>query len=149
MGNMLRKQFSHTVMVPGDLAAVFASLCPVAELDWAPGWNAVMVYSASGRAERGCVFTTRHDPMPTMVWVCSVYDLDQEIEYIRVVPDHFVTIVNIKTTELGGQTQCVVTYTHTALSAGGAAFMQSHLTEQGFKSDIDEWPAQIAAYLAR
>lgn len=145
--NLLRKQFSRTITVPHPLHPVFTCFCPIAELDWAPGWNCVMIYSASGVAEKDCVFTTHHPGLPTMVWVCTIYDADQEIEYVRVTPEHFVTSVNIKTTAVGDQTSCVIKYTHTALSAGGAQFLEHHVTEQAFESDIDDWPAQISAYL--
>ena len=39
---------------------VFPLLCPVREADWIPGWQYELVYSESGVAELGCVFTTRH-----------------------------------------------------------------------------------------
>lgn len=147
MPDMLRKQFVREITVQGNLHDVFACFCPVAERQWAPGWQCVMVYSQSGVAEKNCVFTTRHSPLPTMVWVCSIYDVDQEVEYVRVTPEHFVTSINILTTPIDNATRCVVTYTHTALSPGGAAFIEHHFTPEQFAADIDAWPAQIAAYL--
>ena len=149
MSNLLRKQLVRTIMVPGDLHAVFACFCPVMEKSWSPGWDCVMAYSRTGVAEKDCVFTTSHDSLPTMVWVCSTYDVDHEVEYIRVTPEHFVTVINIKTSQGDGQVECVVTYTHTALTAAGAVFINRHLTVDAFASDVDAWPAQIVAFLER
>ncbi|MGI9537489.1 MAG: hypothetical protein ACR2PB_10480, partial [Desulfocapsaceae bacterium] len=37
---------------------VFPLLCPVREYEWIPQWQCEMIYSRSGVAELGCVFST-------------------------------------------------------------------------------------------
>ncbi len=43
---------------------VFPLLCPVREMDWLAGWRPHWVLSASGVAERHCVFQTPGDDGP-------------------------------------------------------------------------------------
>ena len=70
-----------------------------------------MLYSKTGIAEKNCIFTTKHDNMPKAVWVCSIYDPGNEVEYVKTIPEHIVTVVNIKTTQVNEFTECTVKYT--------------------------------------
>src|SRR2546427_12204443 len=49
-------EYTQTNDAPPEI--VFPMLCPVREADWVPGWQYKMIYSKSGMAEAGCVFTT-------------------------------------------------------------------------------------------
>ena len=75
---------------PAAPEKVFPLLCPVREADWIPGWKYELIYSDSGVAEAGCIFTTQ-DPAvesekysrrtdesdhssPVTTWICTEYD---------------------------------------------------------------------------
>jgi hypothetical protein len=149
MENSLRKELVHTINIPGDVLTVFKAFCPIAEKEWAPGWKCIMLYSETGIAEKNCVFTTRHNNMPEMIWVCSIYNPGNEVEYVRITPGHFVTVINIRTTQIDKYTKCTVKYTHTSLSADGLRYIASHLTEEQFVSQIESWKDQISVYLKK
>jgi len=147
MENSLRKEFVHTIKILGDTQTVFKAFCPIAEKEWLPGWDCTMLYSKTGIAEKNCIFTSKHDNMPKAVWVCSIYDPGNEVEYVKTIPEHIVTVVNIKTTQVNEFTECTVKYTHTALSTGGAHYISSHLSEEQLIKQINPWKEEIPTYL--
>jgi hypothetical protein len=53
-----RVAHEYTQTNPAAPERVFPLLCPVREADWIPGWRYKLIYSESGVAELGCVFTT-------------------------------------------------------------------------------------------
>ncbi len=55
-GNRIVHEFTQTN--PAPPSAVFPLLCPVREGEWLPGWQYRLIWSDSGIAELGCVFTT-------------------------------------------------------------------------------------------
>jgi hypothetical protein len=87
--------------------------------------------------------------MPEMIWVCSVYDPGSEVEYVRTIPEHFVTVINIKTAQVNEFTECTVKYTHTSLSASGSHYISTHFNEEQFISQIDPWKEEIPRYLKK
>lgn len=149
MENSLRKEFAHTINILGDTITVFKAFCPIAEKEWVPGWECMMLYSKTGIAEKNCIFTTKHDNMPEMVWVCSIYEPGNEVEYVRTIPGHFVTVINIKTKQVDKNTECTIKYTHTALSTGGAHYISSHFSEEEFIRQVDPWKDEIQVYLKK
>ena len=60
------KRVSHEYTQTNDAPPekVFPLLCPVREADWVPGWQYRLIYSESGVAEDGCVFSTPNDAGP-------------------------------------------------------------------------------------
>ena len=59
-GNRVVHEFTQTN--PATPEKVFPLLCLVREDDWLPGWKYRLIYSDSGVAELGCVFTTPNPP---------------------------------------------------------------------------------------
>jgi hypothetical protein len=147
MKNSLRKEFIHKLNIRGDIMSIFRLFCPIVEKSWVPGWECNILYSETGIAEKNCVFSTKHANMPENIWICSIYNLGIEVEYIRITPEYFVTVINIKTLQVSDITQCNVKYTHTALTEGGSNFVESHFTEELFIKQIDSWQDEISAYL--
>ncbi|HMM21998.1 MAG TPA: hypothetical protein PKA10_14865 [Selenomonadales bacterium] len=147
MENSLRKEFVHRVNIIGDKQNVFKAFCPIAEKEWVPNWDCTLLYSQTGIAEKNCIFTTKSDNMPEMVWVCSIYEPGNEVEYVRIITGYFVTVINIKTTQVNEYTECIVQYTHTALSAGGAHYILNNFSEEQFLRQIDQWKDEIPGYL--
>ena len=66
---------------------VFPLLCPVREYEWIPQWKCKMIYSESGVAELGCVFSTDfNDGFGPEVWVVSQFEPGQRISFVRIGP---------------------------------------------------------------
>ena len=65
-------EYTQTNEAPPD--KVFPLLCPVREADWVPGWKYNLIYSESGVAEDGCVFSTPNDGGPDTTWMVTRYD---------------------------------------------------------------------------
>src|SRR5438309_9734446 len=65
-------EYTQTNDAPPEI--VFPLLCPVREADWVPGWQYKMIYSKSGVAEAGCVFTTPNGDGTETTWLVTQYD---------------------------------------------------------------------------
>lgn len=149
MKNVLRKEFTHTIYIKGRCKAVFKAFCPEAEKKWVSGWESTMLYSKSGIAEKNCVFTTTQQNMPENIWICSIYDVGREVEYVRTTPGQLISVINITTRQLGEKTECTVKYVHTALTAAGTQYILNHLSEEQFIAQISSWETSIPIYLEK
>ncbi|MGD9675877.1 MAG: hypothetical protein AB7V19_04240, partial [Candidatus Bipolaricaulia bacterium] len=64
-------------------AEIFSLLCPTREYDWIPTWDCELVFTDTGYAESSCIFTTRSDEDGLATWVCTRYEPNDEVEYVR------------------------------------------------------------------
>jgi hypothetical protein len=63
---------------------VFPLLCPVREYDWIPTWQCNLIYSKSGYAELGCVFSTDFGDAPGVeIWVVCTYEKNKQIGFAK------------------------------------------------------------------
>ena len=63
---------------------VFPLLCPVKEYDWIPTWQCNLIYSKSGYAELGCVFSTDFgDASGREIWVVCAYEKNRQIGFVK------------------------------------------------------------------
>lgn len=63
---------------------VFPLLCPVREYDWIPTWQCNLIYSKSGYAELGCVFSTDlGDASGVEIWVVCTYEKNKQIGFVK------------------------------------------------------------------
>jgi hypothetical protein len=123
---------------------VFPLLCPVRETEWVEGWDPSLVISASGIAERDCVFVT---PDPEAVWVVTEYEPPRRIEFVKVTPGLTVARIAIALKTAGeNETRAGVTYMHTALSAEGERFVAG-FTEEHYARFMKEWERALNARL--
>jgi hypothetical protein len=101
---------------PGE---VFPLLCPEAEKAWLPGWDARMIHSASGVAERGAVFETE-----TATWIVTEHDAPRRLAFARFQADRVLVHIEIA---LGrhhdGDTAVCITYTHTPTDESSRAIL--------------------------
>jgi len=112
---------------------------------WAPGWNPQFVYPAPAADVSGMVFTTAHYHSRA-AWVNTAFDMKNgRIQYVYVIPDALVTVIDLKLTAQGDKTQVEVTYARTALSAEADAHVR-HMAEGDAKSG-PEWEKQVDGYL--
>src|SRR6185369_15860050 len=98
---------------------IFPLLCPELEKAWLPGWDARMIHSVSGVAERGAVFETK-----TATWIVTEYDAPRRIAFARWQTDRVVVHIEIA---LGrhhdGDTAVSIAYTSTPTDEASRAIL--------------------------
>lgn len=106
--------------------AIFPLLCPVREDDWIPGWREQrrLVYTESGFAEQGCVFTTANQPhlMRSATWVNNVYQPFEKIQY-SAVNENLVYQIQVDLKPLDSGCEVLLTRTWTALTVEAEEFL--------------------------
>ena len=125
--NSLRLSHTLAMRLPALPEAVFPLLCPVREAEWLRGWEARMVYSVSGVAEPGCVFTTPGLWGPEWVWVISRHEPAQAVQFIIHAPGSHVTVLDIRMEADPAGTRADWTYTLTALDPGQEASHRGYM----------------------
>jgi len=148
----LRVRHSHTQSIHAAPGEVFPLLCPVRELDWAPGWQPDWVISASGYAEAGCVFQTpgsADGQTPAATWVISDHDpASGRVGMIKVIPGHTVTRLQASLQADGkGHTRATIAYEFTALGADGERFVAG-CTADWYRQFMANWETAMNHYLA-
>jgi hypothetical protein len=145
--NARREVRQTTVRLHASPERVFPLLCPVREHDWLPGWEARVIFSESGFAEEGCVFTTTDEAGREAVWTVSAYVPEKRIEFAVVIPGHYVTTLHIELHPDGDGTEVDWRRTYTALSREGARAIAA-ITPEGFAAHIARLGRQLDHYLS-
>jgi hypothetical protein len=145
------KRVSHEYTQTNDAPPerVFPLLCPVREAEWVAGWQYRLIYSESGVAEDGCVFTTPNEASPETVWMVTHYDSAAfQIAYAWIKPRINATQLRISLLPTpGGKTATRIHYFYTGLSAAGNKEIESY-TPEWFRSKMQGWEKAINHYLA-
>ena len=128
-------------------AVVFPLHGPLEEAKWAVGWEPEMIYPAAAPADEGAIFVTRHGGAEA-VWVNTMWDPQAgRVSYVHVSANRDVTEIRIAVSgPEQGPTRVEVTYTWTALSPAGNAFVEEQ-TEAFFAKRMGEWEEKMACYL--
>jgi hypothetical protein len=141
----LRSFVQHIRATPAE---VFPLLCPEREKDWLPGWDARMIFSRSGIAERGAVFETQHESGRTL-WIVTEYDPPRRVAFARWQPDGLVVHIEIS---LGrhheGTTAVCITYTYTAVDEAGAAAL-AQVSEDAWLRSMSFWQESMNEWLEK
>jgi hypothetical protein len=126
---------------------VFPLLCPVREAEWLPKWKYRLVYSQSGVAELGAVFTTPNDGAPETAWIVTHYDPAKfQIAFAWVRPEMLATRLEIALSPAGQErTSSRIRYTYTALSAAGEPELER--LQATFEQRMRRWEKAINHYL--
>ena len=125
---------------------VFPLLCPVRETEWVEGWDPDLVVTASGIAERDCVFVM---PDPEAIWVVTEYEPPRRIEFVKVTPGVTAARIGIVLSAIGDSgTRAEVTYTHTALTEEGERLVAG-FTEEYYETFMKGWEGALNAFLKR
>src|SRR5690349_11276448 len=128
-----RRTFEHTTLIAAPPHRVFPLLCPVREPEWIPGWSCELIHTASGLAEKGCVFRTESPSgRGTMIWVMTAYEAAERVEFTCVTTDELVMRIEVGLRDHGGRTALRWTREYTATGPEGRAWL-SALREE----DID------------
>jgi hypothetical protein len=135
---------------------VFPLLCPVREADWAPGWQYRLVYSNSGVAELGCVFTTPNPPASgaqseapsETTWIVTDYDpAALRIAYVWINPGYVITELRIQLAAIEqGATRTHIRYRYTGLSPEGNRELEGY-DQKWFAARMQRWETTINHYL--
>lgn len=144
---------------------VFPLLCPVREADWIPGWRYELIYSDSGVAELGCVFTTldsavesqkysrQPDPSnnssPVTTWICTEYDPAAfRIAYVWIKPGLVLTELWIQLSAAeDGATSSRIRFRYTGLSVEGNRLVESY-DRNWYEAKMRGWETAINHYLS-
>lgn len=144
------KRVSHEYTQANDAPPekVFPLLCPVREADWVPGWKYTLIYSDSGVAEDGCVFSTPNDAAPETVWMVTHYNpAASTIAYAWVQPGMIATQLRISLSPApGGKTSAHIHFLYTGLSPAGNVALERYSPEW-FRSNMQNWEKALNHYL--
>lgn len=140
-----RTYTQHLLAAP---SVVFPLLCPVREAEWLDGWDYELVYSASGYAEEGCVFTSKQAGEPDTIWLITEHDKENyRVEFARVTPGSRVAKVTIGLRANPDETTSAdISYTVTALNVTGNQFVEGY-TEQSFSEGMRWWERSMNHFL--
>ncbi len=145
---MKRVQHSFVQTNAATPERVFPLLCPVREAEWVPGWEYRLVYSRSGVAELGCVFTTPNEKAGETTWVVTEYEPDMKrIAFAWVWPGMVSNRLTIRLEpQRESQTRAEISYEYTALSEEGERELD-RWDEAWFTAKMKGWEVAINHYL--
>ncbi len=145
-----RVKHSYTQSINGRPEQVFPLLCPVGELDWAPGWSIDWVISTTGLVELECMFQTppAAGTKNPSIWIVTRHAPDDfQVEMYKVTPGLTVGKLVISLTASGDtDTRAQISYEFTSLGADGDAFLASFTTEW-YENFMRGWEAAMNHYL--
>ena len=142
----LVRTFVQDILAPPE--AVFPLLCPEREKEWLPGWDARMIHSASGFAERGAVFETAHADGHTL-WLVAEYDPPRRIAFARWQPDGLIVHIEIVLARQHTSSTAVgICYTFTAVNEAGAKTLAA-MGEDAWLKNMSAWQANMNAWFAK
>ena len=117
--NAVRRTMQGTMRHPVPLGTVFPLLCPVREREWLEGWDPTIVYTESGVAEPGCVFTTTDPGGALNVWTVSRHDPREGVVEFVVATRLYVMKLDIALQPESAGTRAVWRRTFTAVTPEG------------------------------
>ena len=148
--NAKRVTRTYRQKIQGGPEQVFPLLCPVRERDWLHGWDCNMVYSESGLAEAGAVFTTPGSGGEVdTIWLITRRDAGNHvIEFARITPDsRAVKLEFVVTGQEDGNSYVDICYQVTALNESGNRFTTGY-SEEKFQKVMQFWEKSMNHYLA-
>jgi hypothetical protein len=145
-GERIAHEYIQTNDAPPE--RVFPLLCPVRESEWVPGWQYRLIYSQSGVAEEGCVFTTPNDDGAETTWTVTEYDPSKfRIAFSWVHPEIMAAQISIVLSEKSdGKTSARIRYTYTGLSPEGNQKIETY-DKKLFEQKMLGWEKAINHYL--
>ena len=144
-----RRHRRYVQTIQAAAQEVFPLLCPVREAEWLDGWRYTMLFSKSGVAEEGAVFSTPGDGEADTVWVVTEYDAARGVvEFTRFTPGSRVCVLRIVVTPDGpNESRVDVDYTYTSITPAGERFLEE-LSEEKFRAAVMFWEKSMNHWLA-
>jgi len=146
-GTRVVHEFTQTN--PAAPSQVFSLLCPVREEEWLPGWQYRLIYSESGVAELGCVFTTPNaSAQAERTWIVTEYDRARyRIGFVWLDPGRVITDLGIQLEEADARvTHSKIRYRYTGLSEDGNREVESY-DRKWFEGRMKNWERCINHFL--
>jgi hypothetical protein len=139
-------KYCQTINAPPN--KVFPLLCPVREAEWLDGWKYELIYSESGFAEEGCVFSTPYEGEEDTIWIITKHDKENnEIEFVRYTYDSRTCVLRIALRSKDNHCSSVdITYTYTGISQRGNDFIDN-FTEDKFLDAVKFWEKSMNYFL--
>ena len=95
MYKRVKRNYCQTINATPEI--IFPLLCPVREAEWLDGWDYKMIYSETGLAEEGAVFTTPYKNEEDTIWMITKYEKNNyKVDFARVTPNSRTSILKIK-----------------------------------------------------
>jgi hypothetical protein len=139
---------THAIALPIPPAEAFPLFTPAGEKLWIREWDPRYLHPASGETQAGMVFTTGAGDELTF-WSLVDYDPGaRRARYARVTPASRFGFVEVACDPEGTGTRVTVTYTFTALTPAGEAFIEG-FGEDNFRAMIGSWQSLIEDWLRR
>lgn len=147
VGRTLVREHVHRIV--GRPAVVFPLLCPVREDDWIDGWaeRRRLAQTASGVAELGCVFLTQHPGSPDVTWVCTRYEPDHFIEYVRVWPGEEVVTLAITVRPEGAVSEVRIRHLVVPLPGADEPALERRWSAAEFDPSMHWWELSMNHFL--
>ena len=136
----IHAKYSAAFQVDGPKSEVFPLICPVRESLWLEGWRARVLYSKSGYAEKGCVFTSQHPGQPDTIWLMTEHDYDKGlVRFSRITPGVKLADLEAELSETGAEgCELKISYTWTALSEKGNQEL-AELNQAKYEAEMAFW----------
>lgn len=149
----LRASREHAFTLALPPAEAFSFFEPIGEKRWAAGWDPRFPVPEDEALHDGSVFTVlRHGnggEAIESVWTITRYQPPREIEYANVFVGVRATRITVRCEPaLSGATRVSIRYVYTGLTDAGDEEIAG-LDEPAYRSMIESWGADIAAYLER
>jgi hypothetical protein len=143
-----RKTFSFTQTINTTPEIIFPLLCPERETEWLDAWTYKMIYSISGLAEFGAVFSTAVEGEGDTIWVITKHDkMNFIVEFARFTPEVRTCVLTIKVTAKDKITSFVeICYIYTGLSEKGNRYLDAY-TKEEFDKAMQFWEDSMNYFL--
>jgi len=140
------RNYRQTINAPPEV--LFPLLCPVREAEWLDGWQYELIYSESGLAEEGCIFSTPGDGEEDTVWIISRHDKENHlIEFTRFTPDSRTCVLKVTVTPKDETASNVdISYTYTGITSDGNTWI-NNFTEETFLEAVQFWESSMNHFL--
>ena len=140
------KRYRQTIDAAPE--TVFSLLCPVREAEWLDGWEYTMIYSDSGLAERGAVFSTVSPGEEPTVWIVTRHDAAARVvEFTRFTPRAKICVLTIEVGPFGaGRSRVDVSYIYTSVGPEGNRFLDAW-SDEAFLDAVTFWERSMNHFL--
>lgn len=142
----MAKQVTRTrrMTIPAPPEVVFPLLCPVREHDYLDYWQADILHSDSGLAEKGCIFQT---PGPE-TWYIAEHDRQAGRIVFIIFADSRLSRLEVELREQTEGSLLTFTYTHSALDAAGERFVED-FSQELFAAKMERFESGLKRYLLK
>ena len=146
--NAKRVTRSYRLTINAKPEKVHSLICPVKEAEWLDGWGYDLIYSESGFAEEGCIFTSKSEGEANTMWIITKRDNNEfETDFIRITPGSRIAYLTTMIKSAGDKKSHVfVSYRFTAITEAGNTFIDN-FTENHFITDMKFWQDTMNYYL--